>query len=62
MLTVIIEHKNEVVYLKPFEDHREAIDHFCELYGNLHNDACLTITNLEEIPLSEKIMVPYYVS
>jgi len=51
VLTVFIRYKKWMVYVRPFEDHKEAIDHFCDLYGNLYNDAVLGITNHEEIPL-----------
>jgi hypothetical protein len=53
MLTVIIEYDGMVVYLKPFDNNEEAIDHFADLYGNLYNDARLIITNKAEVYLGE---------
>lgn len=50
-LTVFIQYREWIVYARPFEDHKEAIDHFCELYGNVYNDAVLGITNQTEIQL-----------
>lgn len=51
VLTVFIRYRDYVVYLRPFKDHKKAMDHFVELYGNLYNDAVLGITEDMVIPL-----------
>jgi len=50
-LAVFIKYREWVVYVRQFKEHKEAIDHFCELYGNVYNDAVLGITNQTEIQL-----------
>ena len=61
MLTVIIRHRENIVYLRPFNSHKEAIDHFCELYGNLFDDAELELTNDTIIPMKAEPEEPFYV-
>jgi len=51
MLSVFIRYKGYVVYVRSFMDHKKAIDHFCEIYGNLYNGAILGLTKETEIPL-----------
>jgi len=59
MLTVLIRHKNKVVYLKPFENHDEAIKHFCEMYNCIYGNTVLALTNLDEIEMGEP-EIPFY--
>jgi len=61
MLTVIIRHGENIIYLKPFNSHKEAIDHFCDLYGFLFDDAELELTNDTVIPLKPEEEDPFYV-
>jgi len=63
MLTVFIVINGYVVYARPFENHKEAIDHFCELRveGMLFNDSALGITNVTEIPLKPSDERPPFV-
>jgi len=51
LLTVYIRYKSWVVYMRPFKDHKKAIDHFVELHGYTYNDSVLAITNETEIQL-----------
>ena len=63
MLTVLIYYEDSVVYLRPFNNHKEAIDHYCDLYGHLFNGATLELSSHTVIPLipEEEIKEPFYV-
>lgn len=54
MLIVFIRYRGYMVYVRPFVDHKKAMDHFVEMYGNLFNEAVLGLTNETEIPLGPK--------
>jgi len=54
MLTVFIQYKDKILYLRPFEDHKEAIDFYAELFdGCTFHDSVLGITTETEIKLGE---------
>ena len=62
MLTVFIVYEGRIIYIHPFEDHKEAMDHFSKIKVDawLDDDVELGLTNDEVIPLGEK-PAPYYV-
>lgn len=63
MLTVFISYRGRIVYLHPFSDHKEAIEHFSKIRVDslLDDEAVLGITNEKTISLGESPPI-FYVS
>ena len=63
MLTVFIVHRGRVIYIHPFKDHEEAIEHFSRIQVDawLDDDVELGLTNDEVVPLGELPPPPFYV-
>lgn len=60
MLTVFVQHDNKIVYIKPFKDHKEAIEFYAKLYdGHLYHDAVLGLTSETELNLGEPKKLDY---
>jgi len=53
MLTVFIIHKNEVIYIKKFEDEEEALDHATDLVPLIVKGVGIGITR-GKVPLGSK--------